>query len=117
MKTVSPLPVATSSSAPATTRRMPNRSIRAAANGAVSPNSSRFTETAAEIVPRDQPNSSCSGVMSTPGVARNPAAPMIATKATAATHQAGWTRSLRHGHPLILPADPADRASGRTATM
>lgn len=37
MKTVSPLPAATSSSATETTRRMPNRSIRAAANGAVSP--------------------------------------------------------------------------------
>ncbi|PSK63743.1 hypothetical protein B0E53_04329 [Micromonospora sp. MH33] len=35
--TVSALPSATSTSAPATTRRMPNRSISAAANGAVSP--------------------------------------------------------------------------------
>ena len=61
MNTVSPLPAATSSSAAATTRRMPKRSISAAANGAVSPNSSRLTETAAEIVPSDQPNSSCSG--------------------------------------------------------
>ena len=34
---VSPEPVAISSSATATTRRMPNRSIRPAANGAVSP--------------------------------------------------------------------------------
>ena len=37
MKTVSPLPSATTSSAHMTTRRMPNRSISAAANGAVSP--------------------------------------------------------------------------------
>jgi hypothetical protein len=37
MKTVSPLPVAVSSSAATTTRRMPKRSISAAANGAVSP--------------------------------------------------------------------------------
>ena len=50
MKTVSPLPAATSNSAQATTRRMPNRSISAAANGAVRPKSSRLTETAAEIV-------------------------------------------------------------------
>ncbi len=37
MKTVSPLPSATTSRAHRTTRRMPNRSISAAANGAVSP--------------------------------------------------------------------------------
>ena len=37
MKTVSPLPSATTSSAHMTTRRMPKRSISAAANGAVSP--------------------------------------------------------------------------------
>ena len=37
MNTVAPLPTATTSSAQTTTRRMPNRSISAAANGAVSP--------------------------------------------------------------------------------
>ena len=37
MKTVSPVPAATSSSAAITTRRMPNLSISAAANGAVRP--------------------------------------------------------------------------------
>ena len=37
MKTVRPLPSATTSRAHMTTRRMPNRSISAAANGAVSP--------------------------------------------------------------------------------
>jgi hypothetical protein len=37
MNTVSPLPAATTSSAAVTTLRIPNRSIRAAANGAVSP--------------------------------------------------------------------------------
>ena len=37
MNTVSPLPAATTSSATVTTRRMPKRSISAAANGAVSP--------------------------------------------------------------------------------
>ena len=51
MNTVSPLPAATSTSAAATTRRMPNRSISAAANGEVRPNSTRLTETAAEMVP------------------------------------------------------------------
>jgi hypothetical protein len=91
-KTVSPEPTAISSSAHVVTRRMPNRSIRAAANGAVSPNSTRFTPTASDSVPRLQPNSSCSGTMSTPGAARNPAAPSSATNATPATTQAGWTR-------------------------
>jgi hypothetical protein len=37
MNTVRPLPIATTVSAAATTRRIPNRSISAAANGAVSP--------------------------------------------------------------------------------
>jgi hypothetical protein len=37
MKTVSPLPSAVSSSAQTTTRRMPKRSMSAAANGAVRP--------------------------------------------------------------------------------
>jgi hypothetical protein len=37
MNTVSPLPAATTSSAAVTTRRIPKRSISAAANGAVSP--------------------------------------------------------------------------------
>jgi hypothetical protein len=92
MNTVSPLPAATRVSATATTRRMPKRSISAAANGAVRPNSSRLTETATDIVPRDQPNSCCSGVINTPGVARNPAAPTIATNDTTATHQARCTR-------------------------
>ena len=71
---------------------MPNRFIRAAANGAVRPNSSRLTDTASEMVPRDQPNSSCSGVISAPGAARKPAAPISATNETAATSQAGCTR-------------------------
>ena len=43
-------------------------------------------------MPRDQPNSSCSGSISRPGVARKPAAPMIVTKATAATNQARCRR-------------------------
>ncbi len=87
----------------ATTRRMPNRFIRAAANGAVSPNSIRFTDTATEMVPRDQPNSSCSGSISAPGVARKPAAPTSATKDTAATHQARCSRG-RAGEVAVTPA-------------
>ena len=49
MKTVSPLPTATISSATATTGRMPKRSISAAAKGAISPKSMRLSETAEPI--------------------------------------------------------------------
>ena len=41
-----------------------------------------------EIVPRDQPNSLSSGTISTPGVARMPAAPSKVKKVIAATTQA-----------------------------
>lgn len=92
MKRVSPLPVATSASAPDTTARIPNRSINAAANGDVSPYSIRLTMTAAEIVPWDQPNSRCNGSISTLGVARKLPAPMSARNATRATDHARWIR-------------------------
>ena len=67
MNTVSPLPAATISSAIDTTRRTPKRSISAAANGAVIPNRARLTDSAAEIVPIDQPNSARSGSIITLG--------------------------------------------------
>src|SRR3954469_7819925 len=51
-----------------------------------------LTATAAEIVVTDQPNSERSGSISTPGTARNAAAPTSARNVTAATHQAGWIR-------------------------
>src|SRR3954462_7878325 len=51
-----------------------------------------LTATAAEIVETDQPNSARSGSISTPGTARNAAAPTRARNVTAATHQAGWIR-------------------------
>src|SRR5882757_5313334 len=92
MNTVSPLPAATTTNAATTTRRTPKRSIRAAANGAVSPNSAMLIAMASEMVPTDQPNSARSGSISTPGVARNAAAPTRARKVAAATAQAGWKR-------------------------
>jgi hypothetical protein len=49
-----------------------------------------LTITAAEIVARDQPNSSCSGSMRMLGAARNDPAPTRATKETAATIHARW---------------------------
>src|SRR3954465_4629887 len=54
-----------------------------------------LTATAAEIVVTDQPNSARSGSISTPGTARNAAAPTRARNVTAATHQAGWIRWVR----------------------
>jgi hypothetical protein len=77
---------------------MPNRSISAAANGAVSPYSARLTETASPIVPRDQWNSWCSGSISNPGSERKAAAPMIVTKVTAATNQARCIRLAAGGY-------------------
>jgi hypothetical protein len=71
------------------TLRIPKRSISAAANGAINPYKTRFRLTALDISVRRQPNSSSSGTISTPGAARNPAAPISATKATDATHHAG----------------------------
>ncbi len=89
-KIVSPLPAATRTSATLTTLRIPNRSISAAANGAITPYKIRFTLTAADMTVRGQPNSSCRGIIKTPGAARKPAAPSKATNATTATHHAGW---------------------------
>ena len=88
MKTLSADPAAMSINAAASTGRTPNRSIRAAANGAVRPNSVMLTDIASPTVPCDQPNSWCSGAIITPGTERNPAAPRIAMKLTAATTQA-----------------------------
>src|SRR3954454_15029771 len=80
-----------------------------------------FTATAAEIVVSDQPNSACSGSMSTPGTARNAAAPTSARKVTAATHQAGWIRRVGTAALVVTSAELAGRrrrrASGPTANM
>ena len=57
MKTLSADPVAMSMSATDSTGRTPNRSISAAANGAVSPNSVMLTDIASPTAPCDQPNS------------------------------------------------------------
>ena len=85
---VNPAPIATVVSAITVTRRRPNRSTTAAANGAPRPYTSRFTATAPPISAGDQPNSCCSGSSSTPGVARNPAAVNSTTNVAAATTQA-----------------------------
>ena len=92
MNTLSADPAAMSVSATERTGRTPNRSIRAAAKGAVRPNSVMLTDIASPTTPCDQPNSWCSGVIITPGTERKPAAPRMATKLTAATTQAQWIR-------------------------
>ena len=56
-----------------TTRRSPNRSTSAAENGPADAEHDQLIATAAEIVARLQPNSSCNGTISTPGTARNAA--------------------------------------------
>ena len=66
-----------------------------------------FSATAAEIVETDQPNSSRSGSMSTPGTARNAAAPTRARNVTAATHHAGWMRWVRAGAVAVVVTRPA----------
>jgi hypothetical protein len=96
---VSPLPAATSTKARLVTQRIPNRSISAAANGAINPYSTRFRLTALDIRVRGQPNSCSNGTINTPGAARKPAAPSRATNATNATHHAGWIRRSRPPAP------------------
>ena len=77
-----------SRSAPATTGRMPQRSIIAAANGPTNPNRTRLIDTASEMVARDQPNSPSSGTIKTAGVERMPDAASRVMKVTAKTIQA-----------------------------
>ncbi len=88
MTEVSAAPEAMSTSATTTTRRMPKRSMRAAANGAVRPYRTMFTEVARPIDPRDQPNSCRRGPASRPGRVEKAPATTIASSATAATHHA-----------------------------
>ena len=107
MNTVSPLPSATITSAKVTTGRIPNRSISAAANGEIRPNSIMFTDTAKPIIACDQPNSMCSGSISTPGTDRNAADPTRVTKVTAATTHAQCSPAGAAG--------PASVASGGAA--
>ncbi len=71
---VSATPTVSRSSAADTVRRRPKRSMIAAANGPIMPYRKMFTATAPLIVASDQPNSRSSGMISTPGVARTPAA-------------------------------------------
>jgi hypothetical protein len=88
MSVVRAAPLAMNKSAPATTGRMPQRSIIAAANGPTNPKRTRLIETARETVARDHPNSPSSGTISTPGVERVPDAASRVMNVTAKTIQA-----------------------------
>jgi hypothetical protein len=87
---VSPLPIPTSSSAATMTRRRPNRSMSAAANGAVNPKMTRLAVTAPEVMVRLHPNSCSSGSIRAPVEDRKPAAATKAPSTARATHQARW---------------------------
>src|SRR3954469_9955806 len=79
-----------------------------------------FSATAAEMVDTDQPNSACSGSMSTPGTARNAAAPTSARNVTPATHQAGWIRRVGTARQVTRAEHAGRRGradSGPTASM
>ena len=83
-------PTVTKVSAVRTTLRIPKRSMKAAANGAIKPKSNTFTAMEIEISSRRQPNASSSGTTNTEGVARTPAVTTRTKKVTNATGQAGW---------------------------
>ena len=80
-----------------------------------------MSDTAAEMVACDQPNSSCSGSISTPGTDRNAAAPIRVTKETPATSHARCSRRVRlfSSTWVIGTACPsgATRTSGQIANI
>ncbi len=84
----SPAPITSSTIEASTVRFSPIVWINPAANGPTSPNSRMFSETAPEMTAAFQPNASCSGTISTPGVARTPTEARMTTNITATTTQA-----------------------------
>ena len=86
--TVAVEPSATAARATATTRRTPKRSIIAAENGAITPNSTRLIEIASETWSTPQPNSSPRASIRMVGVERTPDATRRATNAAPATTHA-----------------------------
>ena len=88
MHIVALTPAASSNKATAMVRLMPILSKKPAANGPIKPYSSRFTDTASEMVARDQPNSCSSGTIKIPGVDLMPAVVNRVRKVTATTIQA-----------------------------
>ena len=80
-------PLAIMSTAVTMTERTPKRLMKAAAKGAMRPNSARRTEKAAEISAVLQPNSCSSGWMMTPGAPIAPAVASMTRKVAPATIQ------------------------------
>ena len=78
---------ASSASAHNTVRLRPKRSIAAAANGPIRPNSARLIDKASEMAERLQPNSRSSGTIITLGAARMAAVVNITRKVTATAIQ------------------------------
>lgn len=106
---VSAAPAATAVNAASATRRMPNRSISAAANGAVTPYSAMFTANVRLMVPCDQPNSWCSGPRSRSGIPVEAPVTTMTMPATVAIH---------HGPEALAEVDtvayvPSPAAFGR----
>ena len=89
IKIVENAPIPTVVSAVITTRRIPKRSINAAAKGAVRPNNRTLIATASEISSRDQPKDSSSGTIKTEGADLKPAVANRVKKVTPAANQAG----------------------------
>ena len=89
MKIVRNAPRETVVNADITTRRIPNFSMSAAANGEIRPKRSTFIAIASEISERDQPKASCSGMINTDGADRNPAVAIKVAKVTATAIQPG----------------------------
>ena len=88
MRVVSATEMARSATAPATSRRSPQRCMADAAKGPIRPKSAMLIATAAEMTVRLQPNSCSSGTISRAGVARTPAVMISTVNVTIATIQA-----------------------------
>ena len=78
-------PAVISKTAERMTLRTPNRSIRAAENGPISPNRASRKASAVEISPVSQPNSLLSDRISAPGSPMAPAVVNSVTNVTATT--------------------------------
>ena len=87
MNALDPAPMTNRAIDSRTVRFRPMVWIRPAAKGPTSPNNRMFSETAPEITAAFQPNASCSGTISTPGVARTPTDARMTTNITTRTTQ------------------------------
>lgn len=89
IKIVNSAPIETVVKADMTTRRIPNFSISAAANGEISPDRRTLIAMASDMSERDQPNAFSKGTIKTEGAERNPAVTIKVTNVTATATQPG----------------------------